>query len=330
MLGASVPLAAGALGATVAAPVVFNKAILPLSDYIASTRAGQLITKGLTNPYFTKGVESAFAAHGINHAVNEGIKGPIDAATTALEIAPLAQPMYKGFQYAADVVPRVARFGVSNHTGNWTQFGNNMYRLKPGYVGMNLPGVERRPISYGYNRESVANAAKEEFMDKTRRPLINRAANEDNTLANALDKVMSGTSETRFGTGNRTMTEPGPHEVLTGTYWDIKTGQPVVRGSGLLGTEPISVTATEGTYKSSGNFGNMSSVTNSPLGGGKYGFRNWNELEDYVLNLGLNESEFNYIADLINRTKSFENGLQLGPRTTQGLIPKKMLRNNEA
>ena len=105
MLGASVPLAAGALGATVAAPVVFNKAILPLSDYIAATRAGQLITKGLTNPYFTKGVESAFAAHGINHAVNEGIKGPVDAAITALEITPLAQPMYKGFQYAWEAMP---------------------------------------------------------------------------------------------------------------------------------------------------------------------------------------------------------------------------------
>lgn len=234
----------------------------------------------------------------------------------------------KGFKYATDVIPKVARFGVSNHTGNWTQFGNNMYRLKPGYIGMNGVGVEKKPISYGYDRTFVANAAKEEFTDKVRRPLINRAANEDSTLADALDKVMSGTTETRFGTGNRTLTEPGPHEVLTGTYWDLKTGQPVVRGSGLLGTEPIPVTATEGTYKSSGNFGNMSSATNSILGGGKYGFRNWNELENYVLNLDLDKQEFNYVTDLINRTKSFENGLTLGPKTAQGLIPK-TLRNSE-
>lgn len=256
---------------------------------------------------------------------NEGLGHPV--ANLAFDfVAPVGAA--KGFKYAWEAIPKFARFGVSNHTGNWTQFGNNMYRLKPGYTGMNGVGIERKPISYGYNRESVANVAKEEFMDKTRRPLINRAANEDNTLADALDKVMSGTSETRFGTGNRTMTEPGPHEVLTGTYQDIKTGQPVVRGSGLIGTEPIPVTATEGAYRSSGSFGNMSSVTDSMLGGGKYGFRNWAELEDYVLSLDLDKQEFNYIADLINRTKSFENGLELGPKTTQGLISKK-LRSNE-
>lgn len=50
----------------------------------------------------------------------------------------------KGFKYASDIIPRVAQFGVSNHTGNWTRFGNNMYRLKPGYAGMNSFQVERR------------------------------------------------------------------------------------------------------------------------------------------------------------------------------------------
>ena len=40
--------------------------------------------------------------------------------------------------------------------------------FKPGYVGMNGVAAERRPISYGYNRESVANAAKEEFAEEHR------------------------------------------------------------------------------------------------------------------------------------------------------------------
>ena len=60
--------------------------------------------------------------------------------------APLASITKQGFQYASDVIPRVARFGVSNHTGNWTRFGNNMYRLKPGYAGMNGAQIERRII----------------------------------------------------------------------------------------------------------------------------------------------------------------------------------------
>jgi hypothetical protein len=32
---------------------------------------------------------------------------------------------------------------------------------------------------------------------------------------------MDGTPETRFATGNGTLTAPGPHEVVTGTYWDL-------------------------------------------------------------------------------------------------------------
>ena len=329
MMGASGVLAGGALGAVVAAPVVGNtimeSVVNPVSDYIGSTAAGQMVTKGLSSPYFSKGLEAAFAGHGLNHVVNEGIDGWEDAATTAVELTPLAslaKPLYKGV-----VQPGIRLFN-SPLTGKWTQIGGREYRFSPSILGMNGGAVESRPVSYGYDRSAVAKAAKEEFTDKTRRPLLIRQANEDNTLADALDKTINGTSETRFGTGNRTLTEPGPHEVLTGTYWDLQTGQPIVRGSGLLGTEPIPVTATEGSYKSSGKFGNLSSVTDSMLGGGKYGFRNWDELEDYVLNLDLNKEEFNYIADLINRTKSFENGIKLGPETTDGLLPKP-LRNKE-
>lgn len=72
---------------------------------------------------------------------NEGLGNPV--ANLAFDVfAPIG--VVKGFKYAADVVPRAIRFRVSNHTGNWTQFGNNMYRLKPGYVGMNGIGIEKR------------------------------------------------------------------------------------------------------------------------------------------------------------------------------------------
>lgn len=235
------------------------------------------------------------------------------------------------FMYPAEAIPEVGRSTRSSKS--YVSPNIERVELVPEELmsGASKEKTTTRnfPISYGYDRKAVAAKAKEEFTDEIRRPLIIRAANEDNILADALDKTINGTSETRFGTGVRTMTEPGPHEVVTGTYYDLKTGQPVVRGSGLIGTGPVPVTATEGAYKSSGNFGNMISVTDSMLGGGKYGFRNWEELEDYVLNLDLDTQQFNYIADLINRTRSFESGLELGPKTTNGLIPKPLRKKEE-
>jgi hypothetical protein len=58
----------------------------------------------------------------------------------------------------------------------------------------------------------------------------------------------------------------------------------------LLGTKPIPVTPLEGSYKSSGRFGNMVSVTDVLDGAGKYGFRNYSEIENYLNTLGLNDS----------------------------------------
>lgn len=62
----------------------------------------------LTNPYVDAGLTSYFGAHGLNHAINEGIDGWGDAAMTALELAPLGRlvkPMWNagkaGLQYAA-------------------------------------------------------------------------------------------------------------------------------------------------------------------------------------------------------------------------------------
>ena len=58
---------------------------------------GELAYPILTNPYVDAGITSAFAGHGLNHAINEGIDGWGDAAMTALELTPLgrlAKPMY--------------------------------------------------------------------------------------------------------------------------------------------------------------------------------------------------------------------------------------------
>lgn len=87
LMGANVPLAAGALGATVAAPALFDSTIAPLSDYIT----GSSIAGVPTTAWLNTGMEASFAGHGLNHAANEGIDGWGDAAMTALEITPLGR-----------------------------------------------------------------------------------------------------------------------------------------------------------------------------------------------------------------------------------------------
>jgi hypothetical protein len=50
-------------------------------------------------PWIDAGLTSYFGAHGLNHAINEGVNGWGDAAMTALEITPLGRlikPIYKG------------------------------------------------------------------------------------------------------------------------------------------------------------------------------------------------------------------------------------------
>ena len=70
-------------------PVIAASALLPL--------AGEAAYPLLTNPYVDAAATSAFAGHGLNHAINEGTDGWGDAAMTALELAPLGRlvkPMY--------------------------------------------------------------------------------------------------------------------------------------------------------------------------------------------------------------------------------------------
>ena len=53
----------------------------------------------LSNPVGEAAINSAFSAHGLNHAVNEGVDGFGDAVLTGLEIVPLGQlvrPLYTG------------------------------------------------------------------------------------------------------------------------------------------------------------------------------------------------------------------------------------------
>ena len=95
----------------------------------------------LANPYVDAGLTSYFGAHGLNHAINEGIDGWGDAAMTALEVAPLgrlAKPVYE------ELVQPGMRLFNSPLTGNWTKIGNREYRLSPNNLGANGSPIESR------------------------------------------------------------------------------------------------------------------------------------------------------------------------------------------
>lgn len=67
--------------------------------YTMPTIAAVAASPFLGNAYGNAAINSAFAAHGLNHAVNEGVDGFGDAVLTGLEIAPLGQlarPLYTG------------------------------------------------------------------------------------------------------------------------------------------------------------------------------------------------------------------------------------------
>lgn len=140
LMGANIPLAAGALGATVTAPALFDSTIAPLSDYIT----GSSIAGVPATTWLNTGMETGFAGHGLNHAVNEGVDGWGDATITALEIAPLgklARPIYEGV-----VQPGVRLFN-SSLTGKWTKIGNREYRLAPNSLGANGAPLESRIVN---------------------------------------------------------------------------------------------------------------------------------------------------------------------------------------
>lgn len=83
-LGGIAPLA------VMSAPL-WGPSIIAGGDALASSALGKVITKGITNPYTNAFSTSAFGAHGLNHAINEGINGWGDVAITALEMVPITQ-----------------------------------------------------------------------------------------------------------------------------------------------------------------------------------------------------------------------------------------------
>jgi hypothetical protein len=134
LMGANVPLAAGALGATVAAPALFDSTIAPLSDYVAGTKAGQAITGLLGNPYFNTAVEAGFAGHGLNHIVNDGVDGWGDAAMTALEVTPLgrlARPMVNAGRNSLDLLKDNAKAFYNNLTMDLNSTPGRYYHGSP-------------------------------------------------------------------------------------------------------------------------------------------------------------------------------------------------------
>lgn len=67
--------------------------------YTMPTIAAVAASPFLGNVYGNAAINSAFAAHGLNHAVNEGVNGIGDAVLTGLEMAPLGplvKPLYTG------------------------------------------------------------------------------------------------------------------------------------------------------------------------------------------------------------------------------------------
>ena len=86
-----------ALGSAPIAAQAAIPSVSTLGDYIAGTKLVNVGNKVITNPYVSSAIESAFAGHGLNHAINEGVDGWGDAAMTALEMVPLgglARPMW--------------------------------------------------------------------------------------------------------------------------------------------------------------------------------------------------------------------------------------------
>lgn len=129
------------------------------------------VSTALANPYVDAGLTSYFGAHGLNHAISEGIDGWGDAVTTALELAPLgrlAKPLYEGI-----VQPGVRLFN-SPLTGNWTTIGNKQYRLSPNSLGANGSSIEQRiPQITAENAVSITpelDAAYKEAVESGNRP----------------------------------------------------------------------------------------------------------------------------------------------------------------
>ena len=113
----------------------------------AATAASEMVRRIMPSSVVRAAYDATTGDKSFVGSMVEGNKGLGNEALNLMfdMAAPVA--LAKGVRYASEAIPKFARFGVSNHTGNWTQFGNNMYRLKPGYVGMNGNPIQRKPLS---------------------------------------------------------------------------------------------------------------------------------------------------------------------------------------
>ena len=104
-------------------------------------KAGEAAYAAGLTPYIEAGLTSAFAAHGLNHWMNDGIDSGWDAAMTAMEIAPLgglAKPMWnatkEGLKYTAKAADNAVRYMSPSY---------DLYRT----IGETTPKIGNRFIS---------------------------------------------------------------------------------------------------------------------------------------------------------------------------------------
>ena len=126
-------------------PAIAMSALLPVAGEAV---AGSSIAGVPVTTWADAALTSAFGAHGINHAVNEGINGLGDAAMTALEVTPLgrlAKPIWNvgkdGLQYIAKVADNAARYASPSYDLYRTISGTTP-RTTPTYHGFNLNGEQ--------------------------------------------------------------------------------------------------------------------------------------------------------------------------------------------
>lgn len=100
-------------------PAIAASALLPLAG---EAFAGTSIAGIPAITWADAALTAGFGAHGLNHAINEGIEGWGDAAMTALELAPLgglARPMWntgkEGLQYAIKAADNTARYAFPSY-----------------------------------------------------------------------------------------------------------------------------------------------------------------------------------------------------------------------
>ena len=126
---------------------------LPLAALAAGagTAIGAVAPAVLANPYVDAGLISMGGAHAAQSLAN----GEADWMT-ALELAPMVRPAKAAYQATKPIVGPIVdavaenagkarTFLGSTRTGKWTQFGDDMYRLESGNLGMNgiVPKVEK-------------------------------------------------------------------------------------------------------------------------------------------------------------------------------------------